>query len=338
MKQVKTILLLLVGTFAASSIFAQATFSIQGIIRKSSGAAVEDGKYDLTFKLYPAQNGGTAVHTETQSVGVVGGIYSTELGGGATPLNAAFDQTYYLGVAVDGGTELIPRVRLTSSPYALSLIGTTNLFPGAGAIGAGTITPTAGYQMHIKNGAGEGKILLEGSDAAQIDFKKGSNIGRVGFGTANNDFVVNPRANNTTLQYNGTTKLAVTTNGADVTGALTAGSLTAGTVTATTLNATNFSPATMAITSKLAVGQATLDPSYTLKVNGATLLSGPVAINGSASTTLSSAGYFIGNLGQRCNRHKHFIALSKYWNCREYFLHFLRPPHQKGFSPFRQNK
>lgn len=276
MKSVKLSLLLFFCLAAfAQSAFAQATLSIQGIIQKSNGAAVDDGKYDLTFKLYTVASGGTAVHTETQNIAVAGGIYSAELGSGGTPLTAAFDQTYYLGVAVDGGAELIPRARLTSSPYALALLGTANLFPSSGAIGAGTITPTSGYQMHLKNGSGAGKLLVEGSTAAQIDFKKGSTVGALGFGTANNDFVVNPGSNNTTLQYNGSTKLTVDNNGATV-----AGTLAATTVNAGTLTATSFSPANMAITTKLAVGQGSVDANNAFKVTGDSYMAGHLEING----------------------------------------------------------
>ena len=292
MKKVKFYTLLLCLVAFSQTSFAQATLSIQGIIQKSNGAAVDDGKYDLTFKLYTTASGGAAVHTETQNIAVAGGIYSAELGNGSTPLTAAFDQTYYLGVAVDGGAELIPRARLTSSPYALALLGTTNLFPSTGAIGAGTISPTSGYQMHIKNGAGAGKLLVEGSDAAQIDFKKGSAVGAIGFGTANNDFVVNPGSNNTNLQYNGSTKVTVNTNGADIPGTLNVGTLTA----------TNFSPANMSITSKLAVGQNSVDANNAFIVTGNSYMNGHLEINGGKlisadpyGFTPTSGFYFWGN-------------------------------------------
>lgn len=253
--------------FFCQNLMAQATLSIQGIIRKSNGAAVDDGKYDLAFKLYNVTSGGTALHTETQNVSVVGGIYSAELGS-STPLTAAFNQTYYLGVSVDGGAELIPRARLTSSPYALSLLGTSNLFPGTGAVGVGTLSPSSGYQMHLANASGAGKLLVEGSDGAQLDFKKGNTAATVGFGSANNNFVVNPGANNTTFQYNGTTKLTVNNDGIAVNGSI-----------------TGFSPATMTVTSKLAVGQANVDASAAFKVAGTSILAGflDVTVGGSAS-------------------------------------------------------
>ncbi len=283
MKLVKiyTVLLFCLAALSQTS-FAQASLSIQGIIQKSNGAAVDDGKYDLTFKLYTTSSGGTAVHSETQNITVAGGIYSAELGNGSTPLTAAFDQTYYLGVAVDGGAELIPRARLTSSPYALALLGTSNLFPSSGAIGAGTITPTSGYQMHIKNGSGAGKLLVEGSTAAQVDFKKGSTVGAIGFGTANNDFVINPGANVTTLQYNGNHRLTVEANGVYVPGTLNAGTLTA----------TNFSPSTMAVTSKLAVGQGSVDANNAFRVTGTSYLNGFLEVNGPLKNYNVSGGYY----------------------------------------------
>jgi len=276
---------------------AQATLSIQGIIRKSNGAAVDDGKYDLTFKLYPTTSGGTAVHTETQTVNVAGGIYSTELGG-STPLTAPFNQTYYLGVSVDGGAELIPRARLTSSPYSLALLGTTNLFPGAGTVGVGTISPAAGYQMHLANASGAGKLLVEGSTAGQVDFKKGSTVGSIGFGTANNDFTVNPGANNTVLQYNGSTKMTVNNNGVSAP-TLDATTLNATTLNATTLNATNFSPANLAITTRLAVGQSSVNNSWNLLVNGNAYVGGGMTIDGGFNFSNGGQIYlYHGNAGQ----------------------------------------
>lgn len=112
--------------------------SIQGILKKTSGDAVPDGSYSLTFKLYTVETGGTAVWTEMQSaVDVISGIYSTVLGN-TTPLTISFNQVYYLGVTV-GSTEMTPRIQLTSAPYALSLIGVNNQFPSSGQVIADSI-------------------------------------------------------------------------------------------------------------------------------------------------------------------------------------------------------
>ncbi len=141
MRALNTLFFFILVAFT-SQINAQATLSFQGVIKNSDGTAVDNGNYSITFKLYETSSGGTAIWSETQgSVAVNGGIYSVLLGEN-TPLNAAFDKTYYLSMSVDGGAEIVPRIRLTSSPYALALIGNTNVFASDGNVGIGTATPT----------------------------------------------------------------------------------------------------------------------------------------------------------------------------------------------------
>lgn len=246
------------------------TLNIQGVLRNSNGTAVDNGIYRLRFSLYTVETGGVAVWSETQdSVVLSGGVYSTALGKN-TPMTAAFDQTYYLGVKVGSGQEMTPRALLSSAPYALSLIGQSNTFPSIGTVGVGTNAPNTGYQLHAQKSDGAGKFLLEGSTGALIDFKKGTTTGILGFGTANNDFIVNPGANNTTLQYNGDTKLTVNADGVNVSG---------------TLNATNlnYTPANLVVTSKLAVGQSSVDANNVLKVAGRALFTSMLEVNGSLS-------------------------------------------------------
>lgn len=123
------------------------TLSIQGILKKSNGVAVDDGIYSLTFKLYTVPTGGSALWTETQSdVEVSSGIYSAALGT-VNPLNVAFNQLYYLGVTI-GSTELNPRILLTSAPYALALIGQSNKFPSAGIIKADSLSVKGGVLVN----------------------------------------------------------------------------------------------------------------------------------------------------------------------------------------------
>ncbi|MEK7255454.1 MAG: hypothetical protein AAB316_11960 [Bacteroidota bacterium] len=165
----KISLLFLLAAFAASTqLSAQATLSVQGTLQKSFGSAVDDGGYSLTFKIYTVESGGTPIWTETQDdVEIVNGVYSVLLGE-VEPLTVPFDEVYFVGVAVNSGAELIPRTQLTSSPYALSLIGTGNIFPSTGTIGAGTASPAAGYELHAKDAAGDAKVLVEGSENAKI--------------------------------------------------------------------------------------------------------------------------------------------------------------------------
>ena len=173
----KILLLLLAFLAAACDIHAQATLSVQGTIQRSFGGAVDDGKYALTFKLYTAETGGTPVWSETQdNIEVIGGVYSALLGE-ANPLTAGFDQVYYLGIAVDGGAELIPRTRLTSAPYALSLIGQSNTFPSAGNVGVGTVSPQA--RLHVSNPDNHVQQIISTSNdfGANLVLKAGNHEG-----------------------------------------------------------------------------------------------------------------------------------------------------------------
>jgi hypothetical protein len=175
--KVKHLLFFFALMAAASQLQAQATLSVQGTIQRSFGGAVDDGKYALTFKLYTAETGGTPVWSETQdNIEVIGGVYSALLGE-ANPLTAGFNEVYYLGIAVDGGAELIPRTRLTSAPYALSLIGQSNTFPSAGNVGVGTVSPEA--RLHVSNPDGSVQQIISTSNdnTANLVLKAGDHEG-----------------------------------------------------------------------------------------------------------------------------------------------------------------
>jgi hypothetical protein len=143
-----TLAVLIIGLFSVAQLAAQATLSVQGSIQKSTGAAIDDGDYAITFRLYDQASGGTLIWSETQDpVEIIGGVYSVTLGS-VNPLTAPFDKTYYLGISVGGGAEHTPRSTLTSAPYALSLLGQDNKFPSTGNVGIGTTAPTTGLDAN----------------------------------------------------------------------------------------------------------------------------------------------------------------------------------------------
>ena len=126
--------------------------SIQGFLKDGNSKAVDNGQYELIFKLYTVSSGGTAIWTETNSgVNVYGGVYSVQLGA-ITPISTlAFDVPYYLGVTIQG-TELTPRMELTYAPYALA-VDHANTVTCSGAVGDvkySILTPT---QFASVNGA-----------------------------------------------------------------------------------------------------------------------------------------------------------------------------------------
>ena len=140
--KLSTFLLLCLLAFAQNA-SAQANLSVQGTVQTLKGTAVDDGDYDILFKLYTVESGGTPVWSETQTLEVTNGVYSVLLGA-VNPLNVPFDVPYFLGTTMpDDPEELRPRTPMTSSPYALSVIGQDNKFPSTGNVGIGTATPTA---------------------------------------------------------------------------------------------------------------------------------------------------------------------------------------------------
>ena len=83
--------------------FAQ-TFSMKGVLRDPLGRTVDDGQYQLTFKLYDAATGGNELWSETLgSVPVQHGVFSVELGPQTSMSGLSFGSGYYLGIVVADG-------------------------------------------------------------------------------------------------------------------------------------------------------------------------------------------------------------------------------------------
>ena len=169
----KSLYFILCLLFAGSAtVQAQIALSVQGTVQNFDGTAVDNGEYDITFKLYETDAGGTAIWETTETVNVVGGVYSVLLGEN-TPLDIPFNTTYHLGITLPGGPELMPRAQLTSSPYALSVVGQDNTFPSTGPVGVGTTTPGAGQQLHVVgNTKLEGNLEVTGTvTGIEVDFE-----------------------------------------------------------------------------------------------------------------------------------------------------------------------
>ena len=117
------------------------TLNYQGYLTDGAGTPV-NGARSMVFKLYTVPSAGAPLWSETQpAVTVTNGIYQTILGS-VNALNLTFDQTYYLGVAVGGDPEMVPRQQLTSAPYALGLApgGSVTLSDSASAATALSVT------------------------------------------------------------------------------------------------------------------------------------------------------------------------------------------------------
>ena len=204
-----------------TTLHAQAKLSIQGILKKIDGTALADGSYNLKFRIYADSLAGAALWTEIQEVELNGGVYSAVLGT-INPLNVPFDQPYYVGVTIGTAAEMLPRISLTSAPYALSLIGQNNKFPSIGtvradnqivvdklAVGQGALPATASLEV------GGGVLARGGAPGAFGANNNGYAFG----GSGDNDsglFSLND--NSISLFANSTERIQINDNGASITG------------------------------------------------------------------------------------------------------------------------
>lgn len=92
----------------------------EGFLTDGSGQPLADGQYNLTFRVYSVGTGGTALYTETQAITVTAGLYSAAIGAVTTLPNNLFDGSRWIGVQVGAGSEITPRTKIGSVPFALN--------------------------------------------------------------------------------------------------------------------------------------------------------------------------------------------------------------------------
>ena len=135
--------------------------NFQGVLRQPSGKAVTDGDYSVDFKIYTVESNGTAIKTDSKTITVYNGVYSTPIDIEGLP----FDQQYWIGLSINGGAELTPRIKLATSPYAMALVGENNKFPSTGTVVMGDSLKVLGNlelsgQLILNNGSINGALTL----------------------------------------------------------------------------------------------------------------------------------------------------------------------------------
>ena len=171
MKRFCSIACLLLALIAArASADVPEYLSYQGVLTDDIGTAVPDGSYNVAFRLYTAEAGGTPIWEEAHVLTVTKGIFNATLGL-TQPLGPLdFDQPYYLGVSVGGEAELAPRVLFTDAAYAMNarmVKGSAaggNIFPASGNVGIGTTSPSPNYPLHIVQPSGQVGLRMDGYD------------------------------------------------------------------------------------------------------------------------------------------------------------------------------
>jgi len=167
MKRSITVLLSII-VIAFNLVLSQ-TFVVQGVLRDPAGRTVENGTHSVTFTLYDAQSTGTELWTETHgSVTTEHGVFSAELGNTSTLNALSFTNSPWLGISVDGGNEISPRMKLISSPSANALTGGSNIVPSTGLVGFGTTSPTA--QVEVAGSGVQRMKVTSSDDQAGISF------------------------------------------------------------------------------------------------------------------------------------------------------------------------
>lgn len=146
--------------------------SYQGVLTDTAGNPRPDGAYTLTFRLYGTESGGSALWTETKSLQVEHGLFSTLLGDVA-PFGATlrFEQPYWLSIQLAGQAQMSPRLRLAAAGYSLNALrADTARFalgtPPAGVVDSARISQRA-HQLVLpsesQTGASDFALLIENS-------------------------------------------------------------------------------------------------------------------------------------------------------------------------------
>jgi len=175
--EIFSILLLLPALAGA----APALLNYQGRLIDANGNPLS-GTKSITFSIYAAATGGSAIWTEPQSLALDNGIFSASLGSVVNlPPSVFSSDTRYLGVTVLGDAEMSPRAQLLSVPYAIYassaasvgisgqsvVISTFVTISGdAGEASSRLVISTGGITVFRVNGSGEvyaNKYIGDGS-------------------------------------------------------------------------------------------------------------------------------------------------------------------------------
>ncbi len=124
----------------------QSYFPVQGRLTDASGKPL-DGNFSITFRLYDVYTGGTALCSDTNTVKVANGLFSTEVWGNCA--GSIKGAQLYLSIEVESNGEMDPRQPIFAVPYAWSL--------RPGAVIIGSVGPEA--VLHVENSDPNGRGL-----------------------------------------------------------------------------------------------------------------------------------------------------------------------------------
>ena len=145
------------------------------LLDPATGNPKPNGLYTMGFSIYDVESLGSPLWTESRSVSVTGGLFSTLLGDilATPPLLPIFDgRALWLGVTVLGDPEAAPRMRLAYAPYALHAENAAEA-GNAGLLGG---QPPSAFAVagHTHTGATivDGSVALADLAAGSVDGSK----------------------------------------------------------------------------------------------------------------------------------------------------------------------
>ena len=146
-------------------------FNYQGVLRGGSGELLAAGSYNVGFKLYSVATGGSALWGRQYAVLLdSNGLFNVSLDDGSgselianatLPATISGNEVLYLGLTVQGSTEIAPRQQLLAVPYALragdvkeaasDFTVSGSLYVNGGAVVDGTVQATTSLQVGKSN-------------------------------------------------------------------------------------------------------------------------------------------------------------------------------------------
>ena len=94
--------------------------TVQGLLRDTNGVPISK-EVSATFRLYKQLTGGTAFYTQAvPKLSVENGVFTATIGTSTSPIDANdANGAIYIGVTIDTGSEMAPRIEVTPAAAAL---------------------------------------------------------------------------------------------------------------------------------------------------------------------------------------------------------------------------
>jgi hypothetical protein len=200
MKKSVLLFAVLISLLSIANIYSQGipqTINYQGVLKDASGVVVPNGDYSLTFKLYDLPSGGSALWNETKTINVVSGIVNTQLGSVTPITSATIVGAAWLGITIGTGSELIPRITLSSVPYSImSLTVPSGSITAIKIADAQVVKSLNGLKDNVNLVAGSNITITPSGNSLTINATGGGGGTISGSGTAN---YISKFTNSTTL-------------------------------------------------------------------------------------------------------------------------------------------